>query len=74
MLFGSREPYEDQTSESGVQKFRGSNAISSDDFFNKPKQQESESIDMYQIKEGISMVSNKLSSVATNVYKSYVKN
>ncbi|KAI6660957.1 ADP-ribosylation factor GTPase-activating protein 2-like isoform X4 [Oopsacas minuta] len=69
MLFGNRDSNEDQTSESGVQKFRGSNAISSDDYFNKPKPQESESIDMYQIKEGISMVSTKLSSVATNMYK-----
>ena len=69
MLFGRRESNEEQTSESGVQKFRGSNAISSDDFFNKPKPKESEPLDMYQIKEGISMVSNKLSSVASNMYK-----
>ena len=69
MLFGRRESSEEQTGESGIQKFRGSNAISSDDYFNKPKPQENEPIDMYQIKEGISMVSNKLSSVASNMYK-----
>ena len=69
MLFGRRESNEEQTGEYGIQKFRGSNAISSDDYFNKPKPQESESLDIYQIKEGISMVSNKLSSVASSMYK-----
>ncbi len=64
-----------------LNRFEGSNSISSDDYFNKPSNQRSKSSisnfngpNLYDIKEGVkdgvTQVAGKLSNLATNVMSS----